>query len=124
MAAAIVQDRRARGSGDNVRLFRFHRARARSALHRDPSTCLLACRQPRAWRICAGRWTRTFAHIEAALGVSISHRHAAFRIEGEEAAAASAVGLLQSLYDNATQPIDAQALQLALPRERPSVATA
>ncbi len=60
--------------------------------------------------------------IERALRVSITHRHEAFRVEGEEAAAASAAELLQSLYRGATQPIDAQALQLALPRDRANAA--
>ncbi|MGL6108764.1 MAG: PhoH family protein [Rubrivivax sp.] len=52
--------------------------------------------------------------IEQALGVSISRRHESFRIDGERDAAAAASALLQSLYANAAQPIDAQTLHLAL----------
>ena len=52
--------------------------------------------------------------IEAALAVSISRRHESFRIEGAKAQAERAVGLLQSLYDRARQPIDTEQLQLAL----------
>jgi phosphate starvation-inducible PhoH-like protein len=52
--------------------------------------------------------------IERALGVSISRRHERVRIDGEPAAAAAALALLQRLYEGATQPIEAEALQLAL----------
>jgi phosphate starvation-inducible protein PhoH and related proteins len=52
--------------------------------------------------------------VEQALGVSISRRHERLRIEGEPAAARAALALLQRLYDEADQPIDAQALQHAL----------
>jgi len=62
--------------------------------------------------------------IESALGVTITHRHEAFRVEGDDGAAHAAATLLQTLYDSASEPIDAEALQLALPRERPAVAAA
>ncbi|HYN61227.1 MAG TPA: PhoH family protein [Rubrivivax sp.] len=52
--------------------------------------------------------------IEQSLGVSITRRHEAFRIEGDRAAAAATLALLQSLYENAALPIDAQTLQMAL----------
>ena len=71
-----------------------------------------------------GPLDRNLRDIEAALGVTISHRHEAFRIEGEEAAATRTMGLLQSLYDSAAQPIDAEALQLVLPRETATAAAA
>jgi phosphate starvation-inducible PhoH-like protein len=52
--------------------------------------------------------------IEETLGVGISRRHEAFRIEGPREAAATALGVLRALYDNAAEPIDAQAVHLAL----------
>jgi phosphate starvation-inducible protein PhoH and related proteins len=52
--------------------------------------------------------------IEAALGVRISRRSEAFRIEGGKEAAEKALWLLQSLYQRAGEPIEAETLQLAL----------
>ncbi len=52
--------------------------------------------------------------IETALGVRISRRNAAFRVEGPKAAAERAMGLLQVLYERARKPIPPEALQLAL----------
>jgi phosphate starvation-inducible PhoH-like protein len=52
--------------------------------------------------------------IEAALGVRISHRHEAFRVEGPKDAAQRAMTLLQSLYQRARRPISAEQVQLAL----------
>ena len=52
--------------------------------------------------------------IESALGVAIARRNESFRVEGTQAAAERAVGLLQRLYGRATHPIDGEALQLAL----------
>ena len=52
--------------------------------------------------------------IESALGVAIARRNESFRVEGTQAAAERAVGLLQTLYGRATRPIGAEALQLAL----------
>jgi phosphate starvation-inducible protein PhoH and related proteins len=60
--------------------------------------------------------------IELALGVSISRRHEAFRIEGPRDAASAALAALQSLYDEAVHPIDAEALQLALRPAAPQAA--
>ena len=56
--------------------------------------------------------------IEAGLAVRISRRHERFGIDGERAAAQAALTLLQQLYDDAQQPIDAQALQHALHQAR------
>jgi phosphate starvation-inducible protein PhoH and related proteins len=52
--------------------------------------------------------------IEATLGVTVTRRNESFRVEGGKAAAERAVGLLQSLYDQAANPIAAEALQFAL----------
>jgi phosphate starvation-inducible PhoH-like protein len=52
--------------------------------------------------------------IEATLGVRVSRRHEAFRIEGRRAAADAALALLQSLYADAATPLDAEAVRLAL----------
>ena len=52
--------------------------------------------------------------IESALGVAIARRNESFRVEGTQAAAERAVGLLQTLYGRAARPIGAEALQLAL----------
>jgi phosphate starvation-inducible protein PhoH and related proteins len=52
--------------------------------------------------------------IEAALGVRISRRNEAFRVDGTKAMAERALALLQSLYERAGRPISEQALQLAI----------
>jgi phosphate starvation-inducible PhoH-like protein len=52
--------------------------------------------------------------IESALGVRISRRHEAFRIDGAKPMAERALALLQSLYERAGRPIGEQALRLAI----------
>jgi phosphate starvation-inducible PhoH-like protein len=52
--------------------------------------------------------------IETAFDVTISRRNESFRIEGGKAQTERAVSLLQSLYDRAARPIDAESLQLLL----------
>jgi phosphate starvation-inducible PhoH-like protein len=52
--------------------------------------------------------------IEAALGVTITRRQEAFRIEGAKPAAERALGVLEALYARASRPIGEQALRLAL----------
>jgi phosphate starvation-inducible PhoH-like protein len=52
--------------------------------------------------------------IEAALGVHISRRGEAFRVEGDPAQAERALALLRALYERAERPIGAEQLQLAL----------
>jgi phosphate starvation-inducible PhoH-like protein len=52
--------------------------------------------------------------IESALAVRVSRRNEFFRIEGPRAAAEAAMALLKRLYERATQPIDDEALELAL----------
>jgi len=52
--------------------------------------------------------------IESALGVRISRRNEAFRIDGAKPMAERALALLQSLYNRAARPIGEQALQLAI----------
>jgi phosphate starvation-inducible PhoH-like protein len=52
--------------------------------------------------------------IEGALGVRISRRHEAFRIDGAKPMAERALALLQSLYERAGRPIGEQALRLAI----------
>jgi phosphate starvation-inducible protein PhoH and related proteins len=52
--------------------------------------------------------------IESALGVTITRRQEAFRIEGAKPAAERALGVLQGLYERAARPLGEQALRLAL----------
>jgi phosphate starvation-inducible PhoH-like protein len=52
--------------------------------------------------------------IEAALDVRITRREAAFRIEGVKARAETALAVLRELYERASRPLDAQAVDLAL----------
>ena len=57
--------------------------------------------------------------IESALGVSITRRAEAFRIDGAKPAAERAKAVLLSLYERAGRPIGEQALQLALADAQP-----
>ncbi len=52
--------------------------------------------------------------IEGALGVRISRRNEAFRIDGAKPMAERALALLQMLYTRAARPIGEQALQMAI----------
>ncbi|WP_198972623.1 PhoH family protein [Xylophilus sp. ASV27] len=52
--------------------------------------------------------------IEAALDVSIAHRHEQFKVEGHKARANQAMELLQALYELADRPIEPRTLQLML----------
>ncbi len=52
--------------------------------------------------------------IEASLGVALTRRGAEMRVEGSREAAEMAVALLASLYERASRPLGAQALQLAV----------
>jgi phosphate starvation-inducible PhoH-like protein len=52
--------------------------------------------------------------IETALGVRLARREASFRIDGPRGAVDSAVGLLDTLYQRAREPIGERALQAAL----------
>ena len=52
--------------------------------------------------------------IEAALQVSIAHRHEQFKIDGTKAQAQRALEVLQALYEMAARPIAADKLQLML----------
>jgi phosphate starvation-inducible PhoH-like protein len=52
--------------------------------------------------------------IEDALGVKFTRRNESFRIEGTKREAERAAALLQRLYERASKPIPAEALQLAL----------
>jgi phosphate starvation-inducible protein PhoH and related proteins len=52
--------------------------------------------------------------IESALGVRISRRNEAFRIDGAKPMAERALALLQTLYTRAARPIGEQALQMAI----------
>ena len=52
--------------------------------------------------------------IESALGVAIARRNESFRVEGTKAATERAVALLQTLYERAARPIDAEVFQFAL----------
>ena len=61
--------------------------------------------------------------IETGLDVSISRRNESFRIEGPKPRAEHAMSLLQALYDQATQPISAEQVQLALVQSGAEAAT-
>ena len=61
--------------------------------------------------------------IETGLGVRIARRHERFHIDGERDAAQAALVLLQQLYDDALQPIDAQVLQHALHQAQGAMAS-
>ena len=52
--------------------------------------------------------------IEAALQVSIAHRHEQFKVDGPKAKAHRAVEVLQALYEMAARPIPAEKVQLML----------
>jgi phosphate starvation-inducible protein PhoH and related proteins len=52
--------------------------------------------------------------IESAFDVTITRRNESFSIEGGRAQAERAAGLLQTLYDHAQQPMQADAFQLSL----------
>ncbi len=52
--------------------------------------------------------------IEAALQVSIAHRHEQFKVDGGKARATRAMEVLQALYEMAARPIDAVKVQLML----------
>ena len=52
--------------------------------------------------------------IEQALAVQVSRRNEFFRVEGPKAQGEAAMGLLQALYEQATRPITAEQVQLAL----------
>jgi len=52
--------------------------------------------------------------IEAALQVSIAHRHEQFKVDGPKAKATQAMELLQALYEMAERPIAEDHLQLML----------
>ena len=52
--------------------------------------------------------------VEAALNVRITRREAAFRVDGSKARAEQALAVLVDLYEQASRPLDAQAVDLAL----------
>ncbi len=52
--------------------------------------------------------------IEAALQVSIAHRHEQFKVDGPKARAQRALELLQALYEIAARPIAAEKVQIML----------
>ena len=52
--------------------------------------------------------------IEAALQVTIAHRHEQFKVDGHKARATRALEVLQALYEIAARPIDATKVQLML----------
>ena len=52
--------------------------------------------------------------VEAALNVRITRREAAFRVDGSKARAEQALAVLVDLYGQASRPLDAQAVDLAL----------
>ncbi len=61
-----------------------------------------------------GETDRHLRAIEAALDVRITRRQAAFRIEGAKPRAERARDVLQQLYEKASQPVEAESLELAL----------
>ncbi|MGL6203421.1 MAG: PhoH family protein, partial [Giesbergeria sp.] len=52
--------------------------------------------------------------IEAALQVSIAHRHEQFKVDGPKARATQALEVLQAVYELADHPISEAQLQLML----------
>ena len=52
--------------------------------------------------------------VEAALQVSIAHRHEQFKVDGSKAKAQRALEVLQAMYEMAARPIAADKLQLML----------
>jgi phosphate starvation-inducible PhoH-like protein len=52
--------------------------------------------------------------VEAALQVTIAHRHEQFKVDGTKARATRALEVLQALYEIAARPIDATKVQLML----------
>ena len=75
---------------------------------------------PRLAHLC-GPLDDNLRTIEGALGVRIARRHERLRIDGAAEAAQAALALLQRLYADADQPIEAEALQQAL-RQPPAAA--
>ena len=61
--------------------------------------------------------------IEAALQVSIAHRHEQFKVDGPKAKATRAMEVLQALYEMAERPIPADKIQLMLAGEGESLTT-
>ena len=57
--------------------------------------------------------------IEAALQVSIAHRHEQFKIDGPKGQAQRALEVLQALYEMAARPVPADKLQLMLATDSP-----
>jgi len=70
----------------------------------------------------AGALDANLRAIEAALGVRITRREAAFRIDGPKAAAEQACAVLVQLHARAARPIGEPALQAALRAAPPSTA--
>ena len=64
-------------------------------------------------RLC-GTLDANLRRLEESFDVKITRRGESFRIEGAKAQAERATALLQTLYDRAKRPIEAEALQLAL----------
>jgi phosphate starvation-inducible PhoH-like protein len=61
--------------------------------------------------------------IEAALQVSIAHRHEQFKVDGPKAKATRAMEVLQALYEMAEHPIAADKIQLMLAGDGESLTT-
>ena len=61
--------------------------------------------------------------IEAALQVSIAHRHEQFKVDGPKAKATRAMEVLQALYEMAERAIPADKIQLMLAGEGESLTT-
>ena len=57
--------------------------------------------------------------VEAALQVSIAHRHEQFKVDGPKAKATRAMEVLQALYEMAARPIAADKVQLMLAGDQP-----
>jgi phosphate starvation-inducible PhoH-like protein len=107
-----VQDRAGRAGGDNARVVQNTTPRTL------PDAVILrhAFIPPdnaRLSHLC-GALDQHLREIEAALGVRITRRGEAFRIDGERDNAQRALALLQSLYERARRPISAEALRLSL----------
>ena len=83
------------------------------ALHHDPSPHFMPLDNPRLAHLC-GPPDAHLRTIEAALNVRITRRDAAFRVDGAKAPRRAGAGRAGRLYEQASRPLDAQAVNLAL----------
>jgi phosphate starvation-inducible PhoH-like protein len=123
MGATIVQDTPERAARRQCALVPLPPRRARPARAVILRHAFSPTDNLRLAHLC-GALDQNLRDVERAFGVRIARRDDAFRIEGPRDAAAQALTLLQTLYEQAAQPIDAEALHLALRRSAGAPAAA